>query len=167
MKKWILLFILLNLVIVSADTVDLKIGESFLQDAHNITLVSVNKDKAIICVNNQRTIFSEDLVKLLGEAYIEARDIRSDRVKLDVELDCINCKSDQISNDKCFNNLTIQELEEIEEQDLENLEQSEDEVDTNDVEIVESEGISTQSIILALLLIIVIVLGLIVFWRNI
>ena len=164
MKKWILLFILLNLVIVSADTVDLKIGESFLQDAHNITLVSVNKDKAIICVNNQRTIFSEDLVKLLGEAYIEARDIRSDSVKLDVEIDCINCKSDQISNDKCYNNLTIQELEEIEEEVPVEIV---DEVDTKDVEIVESEGISTQSIILALLLIIVIVLGLIVFWRNI
>jgi hypothetical protein len=163
MKNWILLFILLNLVIVSADTVDLKIGESFLEDAHNITLVSVNQDKAIICVNNQRTIFSEDLVKLLGEAYIEARDIRSDSVKLDVEIDCIDCKSDQISNDKCFNSLTTLELEEIEEVPVEIV----DEVDTNDVEIVESEGISTQSIILALLLIIVIILGLIVFWRNI
>ena len=166
MEKWILLFILLNLLVVSATSVDLKIGESFLRDAHNITLVSINDDKAIICVNNERTIFSEDLVKLMGEAYIEARDIRFDSVKLDVVIDCINCRSDQTSNDKCFGSLTTEEIEEIEQEEVPV--ETVDQVDIgNDVEIVESEGISTQSIILSVLLIIVIILGLIVFWRNI
>jgi len=162
MKRWILLFIVLNLFVVQADTIFLGVGESYTSEGLNVSVSAINRGKAIICVNGEKTIFSDNKVKVIDNVFIEARDINVDKVKLDIECDdCdyLNSGKD-LSNQICFGNLVN-----IDDLGVDDSDFNEDFID-DQIEVIDNENISFQGLMLALLVFVVLVLAIILIWKR-
>ena len=81
----------------------LIVGESFEFQGKNITLmaVSLDKDKAFLCVNGESKIIYPD--DEFMDIDFKLRKIRPDYVEMRVIVDCDNCKcGEECSNQKCL-----------------------------------------------------------------
>ena len=100
---WIIAVIFLFLMPLSfakTKTVILERGGSFVIEEINVTLIDYNKkrDKALVCVDNQRAILSDE--KRVGEVYLEIISFRDDGVKIQLDADCDDCLVSD--NSECF-----------------------------------------------------------------
>jgi hypothetical protein len=146
--------------IVSATRVDLFVGESYFDDARNITLSAIDSkgNKAIFCVNNQKAIILEDEQKTVNEVSLDVKSISRDKVRVDIDVYCEDCECD----DNCLNKECI--IENTEKTDIEEeiiLNQEEKTfLQTEGVEVIENPGLSSGNITLALIILVLFTFGL-------
>src|SRR3989344_6686931 len=108
MKKLILLIILLLIIPISlakTEKITLYPGMSKLIENSNITLISLDEknNKAVVCINNEKKILTEDTDKTVGKLIINAKNIKLDYVEFELKSDCKDCTcTSDCSNDLCF-----------------------------------------------------------------
>lgn len=108
MKKLILLAILLLIIPISlakTEKINLYPGMSRLIENSNITLISLDEknNKAIVCINNEKKILTEDSDKTVGKLIINAKNIKLDYVEFELKSDCKDCVcTSDCSNALCF-----------------------------------------------------------------
>ncbi|MDD5254344.1 MAG: hypothetical protein PHG05_04595 [Candidatus Nanoarchaeia archaeon] len=109
MKKIIYIFtliILVSLVLAKTESIDLELGQSYLIDNKNITLLRINpqEDKVILCINNENVILSEDAGKNLRNIVLELKNIYSnEKIRLKMDSTCKDCKCDEnCLNSNCY-----------------------------------------------------------------
>lgn len=112
MKKLLILVLLLFVPFAYARGVDIILHEheSYMEEGINITLMNIdkNKEKFIICVNNEQTIVTEEGVSnkdfVLDVDYID-----KDKIRVDIDVDR-DCKKEDCEctgycyNKRCFPN---------------------------------------------------------------
>ena len=108
MKKLILLVILLLILPISlakTEKVTMYTGMSKTIENSNITLISLDEknNKAVVCINNEKKILTENSDKTVGKLIINAKTIKLDYVEFELKSDCkyCTCTSD-CSNNLCF-----------------------------------------------------------------
>ncbi len=105
MKWWILVFILV-IVSISEAVMDVELsrGESYEFQGKNITILNLNEkdDKAIICVNNVKTIISDNKEKTINPIVIDLKYVKDGVARLRLDGNCRRCVCDEsCSNDLC------------------------------------------------------------------
>ena len=96
---------LLPLVLGAAETVEFEVEDSYLIKDKNVTLLDINydEDKVILCINNQKSIFSDDKDKYFNNMQIDVKSINDDKAKIRIERSCSNC----VCDDSCKNDLCV------------------------------------------------------------
>lgn len=109
MKKLILLVILLLIIPISlakTEKITMYPGMSRVIENSNITLISLDEknNKAVVCINNEKKILTEDAEKTLGKLIINAKSIKLDYVDFELKSDCKDCICNTVecSNAACF-----------------------------------------------------------------
>ena len=101
-----MIMLISSLVSATTGIIDLRKGESYLLIDRNITLINLNEDddKAIICINNVKTILDKRIDKRLNDVFVDIKDLDNDFARLKVERDCDKkCECDEsCDNDLCF-----------------------------------------------------------------
>tara|TARA_Y100000310_G_scaffold343159_1_gene449547 strand:- start:60230 stop:60724 length:495 start_codon:yes stop_codon:yes gene_type:complete len=95
---------LLPLALGAAETIEFEVGDSYLIKDKNVTLLDINydEDKVILCINNQKSIFSDDKDKYFNNMQIDVKSINDDKAKIRIERACSNCAcGDSCKNDLC------------------------------------------------------------------
>ncbi len=108
MKKLILLAILLLIIPISlakTEKITMYPGMSKVIENSNITLISLDEknNKAVVCINNEKKILTEDSDKTVGKLIINAKNIKLDYVEFELKSDCKDCVcGPECSNALCF-----------------------------------------------------------------
>ena len=176
--KWLVIFLLVSALFVAAqEKVTFIPGKSYVIDDRNITLVRLNEkdETAVFCVNGIKGIVIEDEIKSVNDVYITAT--RIDSLTVDTELDyrCNDC----VCGESCNNQVCFEDAEE-EPSDVEIIEEdeTEDEVDVieddfseevsepSEVKVIEKPNVGMIGVIFAVLIVVVIALGLFIFWKR-
>lgn len=108
MKKLLILFLLLVMPLVYARSVDVDLykNDSYMKDGINITLMNIDKEKNkfIICANGENYIVTESGISR-EHFTIKVDNIKKDKVELNIDIDCKDCKCEGYCNNKrCFPN---------------------------------------------------------------
>jgi hypothetical protein len=164
MKKGIYLIILLMLiplVIAKTEYVDLEKGQSYRASDSNITLLSVNseKDKIILCVNNNKYILSEESSRNLKNLIIDLKDIYNDnKIRLKLESTCSNCIcKEDCSNVDCYEKI-VEEVKEEQPKEEQPVKEEKIEVQvTGYIPKIQKKTNNPMPEILAILLVVVII----------
>lgn len=111
MKKlfMILMIVLLLAIVVHAkkETNTFSVGESYIFDDKNITVIQIDddKDKVVVCVNNAKGIVDES--KQINDVYFTIKSASGNSAKIDMtytcnddDNDCV-CRGIECSNDRC------------------------------------------------------------------
>ncbi len=113
MLRYILLLILLSsLASATTETIDLKVGDSFLIRDKNITLINADDDdeKIVVCVNNIKSIVNIDENKWVNNVYFDIKNVDKNIARIKIERDCKNCICDNsCNNDLCFDKESLNE----------------------------------------------------------
>ena len=158
MKIMIILVFLLLMPFVYAERISLSLGDSYVREGRNITLIDLTKDKALICVNNEINIFGRSKEKTINKVKIEVRRINEDSIEADIKIDCQGCEcGDTCNNLECFNQEEIIEESSSEPEEIQNIKNIIEEKE--DIEIIDSNGISSGSIVAALFILIILMAG--------
>lgn len=112
MKKLILLAILLLIIPISlakTEKVTMYPGMSKLIENSNITLISLDEknNKAVVCINNEKKILTENSDKTVGKLIINAKSIKLNYVDFELKSDCKDCICNTV---ECSNNLCFPEI---------------------------------------------------------
>ena len=99
MKRLLLIFLILFLPLASAIKVNILENQSYSKDGRNITLLDTSKDKALICVNNEKAILSKNEPKIVNDVSLELKNIYEDKVRVEIKVFCKDC----ICGDSCSN----------------------------------------------------------------
>jgi len=92
-----------HIVYAEVERPTLSIGQSFLFDGKNVTLVDSSEDSVIICVNGEKTIISNQ--KTVNGVIIDLVDSDESQAKLRLDYECnkdCECNEDECSNNICF-----------------------------------------------------------------
>lgn len=105
MKRWLFFFLIFCIILVSAKTekTTLKIGDSLLIKGSNVTLIDTDdkEDKIIVCINNQKSIVSNE--KIVNGVRVEILNVYNNYSRLRLENPCRDCICDEsCSNELCF-----------------------------------------------------------------
>jgi hypothetical protein len=107
----LLIYLLLTLLLVttvqSISTLkELKIGESFVTENQNITLLDLDRgdEKVILCINGVKGIVSETRNRKVNNVLVEVRSVKRDKANIKFESNCNNCQLN--NNNACFNQCT-------------------------------------------------------------
>ena len=153
MKHFVLLFLLLILPLTSATRIDLLLNKSFVNDGRNISLIDINiaKEKALICINNEKAILSKGKPKTVNNVVLELRKTYKDKINLDAKVYCEDCECDtNCSNSDC---ITIDHIEIEREIKNENVETIVFE-NGKDTEVIENNGLKSLNTFWAILILV-------------
>jgi len=112
-KLWLLLLFGVLGVLVSAvpiKDVTLEVGESFLFENKNITLIDSADESVILCINNEKFIVSKD--KRISGVFVDYKRSDDDKATLRFKYECNedNCEcGDECSNSLCFENIVVED----------------------------------------------------------
>ena len=176
--KWIVVFLLMIVVfVVAQEQVTFVPGKSYVIDDRNITLVKSNdkEETAVFCVNGFKGIALEDKIQSVNDVYITLTKVEG--ITVDVELDyrCDDCICDETcNNQQCFDTeeTTEETPPEEEVEDVEDVVEEIEETDepslgeTLETSVIEQPNVGTVSIVFAVLIIVVLALGLFIFWKR-
>lgn len=155
-----ILFLLLSSVM--AEKITLKPGESYTDEDKNMTLLKLDKLKALVCVNNQKGIVAKGKRVDINGIIVEMINYNENDAKFDIEVpNCYKCEC----KEECLN-LVCKDPEPIEPQQILN-ETNEPQQEVQTIEIVEEEPIPSASIIAVILIVFVCLLGIWVLWKRI
>ena len=125
MKKLILFSILLLVLPISSAAsikdVTINLGDSYLLDGKNLTLVKSSDESTFLCINKEEIIVSKD--RRVQGIFIDYRGSDESKAKFSLDYDCdkdCTCDGDECNNDECVQgilNIGVkdedQELEEV------------------------------------------------------
>ena len=80
MKYIVLIFLVILLPLASAAKISLLINQSYTKDGRNITLLDINKDKILVCVNNEKGIVSKDKLETVIDVSEDIKKIYTVRI---------------------------------------------------------------------------------------
>ena len=155
MKYLMLILLVLILPLASAVRVDLFLNQSYSKYDKNITLIDISKNKALVCINNEKAILSEEKPKTVNDVNFEVKQVFSDKIKVEIKVYCQeNCEcTDLCSNSECLENFNNKEIEEeIQKENvvLETL------VDAP-VEVIQNQSPSSFNLIVAFVILLIII----------
>src|SRR3989344_1604497 len=113
MKYMVLIFLVILLPLASAAKISLLINQSYTKDGRNITLLDINKDKILVCVNNEKGIVSKDKLETVNDVSIDIKNIYTDRIRAELKVYCTDCKCNSDCNNTLCSNYDHKIQEEI------------------------------------------------------
>lgn len=143
-----------------AERVSLSKNQSYTNEGRNITLIDLTKDKALICVNNEINIFGRSKEKTINKVKIEVRRIEENSIEADIKVDCQGCEcGDNCSNLGCFSQKENINPEEITEEPavIENIKEIIGKEEN--IEVINNQGIGSGSLITALFILLLLIVG--------
>lgn len=113
MKYILIIFLVLILPLASATRINLSLNQSYSSDGRNVTLIDLSKDKALICVNNEKAIISKDKIKTVNNVNFDLKKVYHDRIIADVKVYCKDCEcTSDCNNIACVTNPYHNEIQE-------------------------------------------------------
>lgn len=168
MRWGVFVFLVLFASFVSAEIIDVDLSrwESFEFQGKNITILNLNEDddKAIICVNNVKTIVSDEKEKNIEHVSIDLRHVNNGVASLRLDGTCRKCECDEnCANELCGISSDSQTTEvEEKSENGEVVEEKEQHISLTGEHIEESDFMLLTSF----LIIVVVILGIIVFIKK-
>lgn len=162
MKKiLILLVFLLILTPVFAEKMILKEGNSYSDEAKNITLLKIENNKALFCVNNEKGIIAKDKRADINGVIIEfMRNFEDKSAKFDIVVpNCYKC----VCGPECSNSECVERQIEIEQQPINKTEPKSEIIQT---QTIQPSGVSVISLIAVILILLVASMGVYVLWKR-
>ena len=169
MLRYIIIVLFLLAIFVQAERVTLTDGDNYKKDDKNVTLIKSDRDadKALFCVNGITRILREREEKMINDVILDIRDVRSDRVILNIEYSCKGCTCDiGCDNSVCFKEgpkrkELLEQFEESRQGDtVVTISREKSAEDT-----VQPIRIPTVWIIMSILIIVLLLLGVILLWK--
>ena len=157
MKSLILIILVVLLPLTSAVKVNIFLNQSYSKDGRNVTLVDLTKDKALICINNEKAIISKDKLKTIKDVSLELKNIYPDKIRVDVKVYCKDCVcGNSCNNIDCvsFDHKDIQK--DILKEETEDQINSENSIET---EVIQNNSKTNFSSLLGAIIIIVILIS--------
>jgi len=155
MKRFILVFLVLTLQLASAARINLYLNDSYLNYGRNISLIDISKEKALICVNNEKAIISKDKTKSVNHVSLVLKKVYKDYIRVDINVNCEDCKCDNNCTNKNCIIITKKEKEELKEVSTDVKEEINENIS---IELVENEGIKSGSIIITFVILIILII---------